>query len=234
MHRRPHEPNHEHSPSGAVLLRGPPRRHHRGGAQHPLRHSATGGERAGGAVGGIPGGDAVPAAALRADARRREAVSVSSSRSSPTSIAWPANCKAARPAKSASAPPTIVLRDHLPDVFQNVRKRFPNLKISLREGYPAEFENLLLEGGAGSGGNGDREEAGAGTSLGGAGRTAAGSAGRERAAGSPPPTSFGSGIRSRSRSSACRPRRPSARISSRDWPGWAWIGSPASKSARWI
>jgi DNA-binding transcriptional LysR family regulator len=38
---------------------------------------------------------------------------------------------------------TIVLRDHLPDVFQNVRKRFPNLKISLREGYPAEFESLL-------------------------------------------------------------------------------------------
>ncbi len=38
---------------------------------------------------------------------------------------------------------TIVLRDHLPDVFQNVRKRFPNLKISLREGYPMEFESLL-------------------------------------------------------------------------------------------
>jgi DNA-binding transcriptional LysR family regulator len=40
---------------------------------------------------------------------------------------------------------TIVLRDHLPDVFLNIRKRFPNLKISLREGYPAEFENLLLK-----------------------------------------------------------------------------------------
>jgi DNA-binding transcriptional LysR family regulator len=40
---------------------------------------------------------------------------------------------------------TIVLREHLPEVFQNVRKRFPNLKISLREGYPAEFENLLLK-----------------------------------------------------------------------------------------
>ena len=38
---------------------------------------------------------------------------------------------------------TIVLREHLPEVFQTVRKRFPNLKISLREGYPAEFENLL-------------------------------------------------------------------------------------------
>ena len=38
---------------------------------------------------------------------------------------------------------TIVLRDHLPDVFQNIRKRFPNLKISLREGYPQDFENLL-------------------------------------------------------------------------------------------
>jgi len=40
---------------------------------------------------------------------------------------------------------TIVLREHLPEVFQNIRKRFPNLKISLREGYPAEFENLLLK-----------------------------------------------------------------------------------------
>jgi len=37
----------------------------------------------------------------------------------------------------------IVLRDHLPEVFQNVRKRFPNLNISLREGYPQDFENLL-------------------------------------------------------------------------------------------
>jgi DNA-binding transcriptional LysR family regulator len=40
---------------------------------------------------------------------------------------------------------TIVLREHLPEVFQNVRKRFPNLKIALREGYPAEFESLLLK-----------------------------------------------------------------------------------------
>jgi DNA-binding transcriptional LysR family regulator len=38
---------------------------------------------------------------------------------------------------------TIVLREHLPEVFQNVRKRYPNLKISLREGYPQDFENLL-------------------------------------------------------------------------------------------
>jgi DNA-binding transcriptional LysR family regulator len=38
---------------------------------------------------------------------------------------------------------TIVLREHLPEVFQNVRKRFPNLKIALREGYPQDFEALL-------------------------------------------------------------------------------------------
>src|SRR6516162_8072366 len=30
---------------------------------------------------------------------------------------------------------TIVLRDHLPDFFRNVRKKFPNLKIALKEGY---------------------------------------------------------------------------------------------------
>jgi DNA-binding transcriptional LysR family regulator len=41
---------------------------------------------------------------------------------------------------------TIVLRDHLPELCQNVRKRFPNLKITLREGYPAQFEALLLKG----------------------------------------------------------------------------------------
>jgi DNA-binding transcriptional LysR family regulator len=40
---------------------------------------------------------------------------------------------------------TIVLRDHLPELCQNVRKRFPNLKITLREGYPAQFEALLLK-----------------------------------------------------------------------------------------
>ncbi|HOC56305.1 MAG TPA: LysR family transcriptional regulator [Verrucomicrobiota bacterium] len=40
----------------------------------------------------------------------------------------------------------IVLREHLPEVFQTVRKRFPNLRISLREGYPQEFENLLQKG----------------------------------------------------------------------------------------
>jgi len=38
---------------------------------------------------------------------------------------------------------TTILRDHLPELFQNVRKRFPNLKIALREGYAAELENLL-------------------------------------------------------------------------------------------
>src|SRR5438105_1210439 len=38
---------------------------------------------------------------------------------------------------------TIVLRDHLPELFQSVRKKFPNLKIGLREGYQVELENLL-------------------------------------------------------------------------------------------
>src|SRR5215468_2206425 len=38
---------------------------------------------------------------------------------------------------------TIVLRDHLPELFQRVRRKFPNLKIMLREGYQAELENLL-------------------------------------------------------------------------------------------
>lgn len=38
---------------------------------------------------------------------------------------------------------TIVLRDHLPEFFRNVCKKFKQLKISLREGYQAELESLL-------------------------------------------------------------------------------------------
>jgi DNA-binding transcriptional LysR family regulator len=38
---------------------------------------------------------------------------------------------------------TIVLREHLPELFQSVRKKFPGLKLSLREGSPAELEALL-------------------------------------------------------------------------------------------
>src|SRR5215472_14662508 len=38
---------------------------------------------------------------------------------------------------------TVVLRDHLPEFFRNVRKKYPHLKIALREGYQAELEGLL-------------------------------------------------------------------------------------------
>jgi DNA-binding transcriptional LysR family regulator len=38
---------------------------------------------------------------------------------------------------------TIVLRDHLPEFFHNVRKKYPRLKITLREGYHPELEGLL-------------------------------------------------------------------------------------------
>jgi DNA-binding transcriptional LysR family regulator len=40
---------------------------------------------------------------------------------------------------------SIVLRDHLPGLLQGVHKKFPKLKISLREGYPAQFEEMLLK-----------------------------------------------------------------------------------------
>jgi DNA-binding transcriptional LysR family regulator len=39
---------------------------------------------------------------------------------------------------------TIVLRDHLPEVVQQARKRFPLLRVALREGYQGELESLLL------------------------------------------------------------------------------------------
>ena len=40
---------------------------------------------------------------------------------------------------------TVVLRDHLPGLVQGVRKKFPGLKMSLREGYRAQLESLLLK-----------------------------------------------------------------------------------------
>ena len=40
----------------------------------------------------------------------------------------------------------IVLRDHLPELVQNVRKKFPKLKISLRESYQPQLEAWLEQG----------------------------------------------------------------------------------------
>ena len=37
----------------------------------------------------------------------------------------------------------IVLRDHLPEFFRVLRKRYPTLKITLKEGYQPELESLL-------------------------------------------------------------------------------------------
>jgi len=41
--------------------------------------------------------------------------------------------------------PVIVLRDHLPKLLQNLRRKFPSLKVSLREGHQPELESLLLK-----------------------------------------------------------------------------------------
>jgi DNA-binding transcriptional LysR family regulator len=38
---------------------------------------------------------------------------------------------------------TIILRDHLPGLLRGVQKKFPGLKVTLREGYPAQLEALL-------------------------------------------------------------------------------------------
>jgi len=40
---------------------------------------------------------------------------------------------------------TIILREHMPQLLNGVRQRFPALKISLREGYPAQLEELLVK-----------------------------------------------------------------------------------------
>jgi DNA-binding transcriptional LysR family regulator len=39
----------------------------------------------------------------------------------------------------------IILRDHLPSLLRGLRKKFATLKISLRDGYPAQLENLLMK-----------------------------------------------------------------------------------------
>jgi DNA-binding transcriptional LysR family regulator len=38
---------------------------------------------------------------------------------------------------------TIVLRDHLPEFFRSLRKKYPQLRMALREGYQAELEGML-------------------------------------------------------------------------------------------
>jgi DNA-binding transcriptional LysR family regulator len=40
---------------------------------------------------------------------------------------------------------TIFLRDHLPGLLRDVRRKFAGLKVSLREGYPAQLESLLQQ-----------------------------------------------------------------------------------------
>jgi DNA-binding transcriptional LysR family regulator len=40
---------------------------------------------------------------------------------------------------------TIVLRDHLPALLQEVKKKFAGMSVSLREGNPAHLESLLLK-----------------------------------------------------------------------------------------
>src|SRR5580704_3473606 len=37
----------------------------------------------------------------------------------------------------------VVLRDHMPELLQGVRKKFPGLKVALREGYQPELEGML-------------------------------------------------------------------------------------------
>ena len=38
---------------------------------------------------------------------------------------------------------TIVLRDHIPQLLRGLRRKFPKLKVSFREGFPAQFETML-------------------------------------------------------------------------------------------
>ena len=39
----------------------------------------------------------------------------------------------------------IVLRDHLPELLRGAHRKFPGLKVSLREGFPAQLEEMLAK-----------------------------------------------------------------------------------------
>jgi DNA-binding transcriptional LysR family regulator len=40
---------------------------------------------------------------------------------------------------------TLILRDHLPELVLAMKRKFPGLKVSMREGFPAQLESLLLK-----------------------------------------------------------------------------------------
>lgn len=40
---------------------------------------------------------------------------------------------------------TIILRDHLPRLLAGIRNKFPGVKVSLREGYPVQLEEMLAK-----------------------------------------------------------------------------------------
>src|SRR6266480_5240334 len=64
----------ERSPSGVVLLRGPPWRDYGGGPEYPLWNPAAGGQRTGCAIGSTPGSNALTTPANCANAAPRKAI----------------------------------------------------------------------------------------------------------------------------------------------------------------
>jgi len=132
----------EHSSPRTFLLRRSPRGNHGGGAQYPLRHPAARGERTGGAVGRVSWCHAVSAPAICPHTRGRKIVPVH-----PTLLfksgRHATDLQGGKARQIRIGASTIVLRDHLPELFQNVRKKYPNLKIALREAYHPELESLL-------------------------------------------------------------------------------------------
>ena len=128
---------------------------------------------------------------------------------------------------------TIVLREHLPELFRDVRKKFPGLKLSLREGYPAQFEEWLR-----------KDEIDLAVTLI-EKKTAPGIHSLallelplillvEKAAASGRRRNCGGGTRSTSRSSACRRRRMFPGLFRSSCGSGAWTGFRASKRVRRI
>ncbi len=79
----------------------------------------------------------------------------SSSRFSAISAGLPMNCSGGRARLIRIGASSIVLREHLPGLLQSVRKKFPGLRVALREGDPAELGQWLEEGRNRPGGDAD-------------------------------------------------------------------------------
>jgi DNA-binding transcriptional LysR family regulator len=135
--------DHEHSSSGVVLLRRETRWHRSSGAQHSLRHSATGRQRA----------IAKLEESLGTKLFQRRPFALSPTGTELFEFIRPffenIDVVAERLRQNSSpqlriAAPAIVLHDYLPQILRRVRAKFPAFRLYLHEATRTDAERLLL------------------------------------------------------------------------------------------